>query len=71
MAIIKKYQRQGFGRKLILDLEKIAKENGASEMILQSRETAIQFYKALDYEIEKKTHLLFDDIQHFLMRKYL
>ena len=28
-------------------------------------------YENLDYKVEKKTHLLFDDIQHFLMRKYL
>ena len=41
------------------------------EIILQSREIAINFYKKLDYKVEKKTHLLFDDIQHFLMKKYL
>ena len=71
MAIKKEYQRQGFGRMLILDLEKIAKENGMHEIILQSRERAVKFYENLNYKIEKKTHLLFGDIQHFLMRKYL
>ena len=71
MAIKKKYQGKGFGKMLILDLEKIAKQDGIKEIILQSRETAVKFYENLDYKVEKKTHLLFDDIQHFLMRKYL
>ncbi len=71
MAIKKKYQRQGYGKLLIDDMEKIAKESGASEIILESREQAVKFYQKLDYKLEKKTHLLFDEIQHFLMKKYL
>ena len=71
MAVKKKYQSQGFGKLLIFDLEKIAKEKGVKEIILQSREIAVNFYKSLDYKLEKRTHLLFNDIQHFLMRKYL
>jgi len=71
MAIKKEYQRQGFGKILISDLEQIAKEKGNSEIILHAREIAINFYKSLDYKIEKETHLLFGDIQHFLMKKYL
>ena len=71
MAIKKKYQRSGFGKILVLDLENIAKKNGTKEMMLQSRESAIPFYLSLDYKIIKKTHLLFNKIQHFLMRKYL
>ena len=71
MAIKKKYQGQGLGRILVLDLEKIAKKNEISEIILQSRELAIKFYENLNYKVQKKTHLLFNDIQHFLMKKYL
>ena len=71
MAVKKEYQKQGFGKMLILDLEKIAKKNGISEMILQSREASVKFYQSLNYKVEKKTHLLFNEIQHFLMRKYL
>ena len=71
MAIMKRYQRQGLGKILILDLEEIAKNNGISEIMLQSRASAIEFYKSLDYNIEKKTHLLFGEIQHFLMRKFI
>ena len=71
MAILKDYQRQGYGRMMILDLEKNAKDNGIREIILQSREVAVKFYQSLGYKVEKKTYLLFEDIQHFLMRKYL
>ena len=71
MAVRREYQSQGFGKLLIYDLEKIAKKDGIKEIILQSRETAVNFYKNLDYKLEKKTYLLFNDIQHFLMRKYL
>ena len=71
MAVRREYQSQGFGKLLIYDLEKIAKKDGIKEIILQSREIAVNFYKNLDYKLEKKTYLLFNDIQHFLMRKYL
>ena len=71
MAIKEKHQMKGLGKILVMDLENIAKENGINEIILQSRESAIQFYLSLDYKIVKKTHLLFNEIQHFLMRKYL
>ena len=71
MAIKEKYQMRGFGKILVMDLENIAKEKGIKEIILQSREIAIPFYLNLGYTIIKKTHLLFEEIQHFLMRKYL
>ena len=71
MAIKQKHQMKGFGKILVMDLENIAKKNGINEIILQSRESAVQFYLSLDYKIVKKTHLLFNEIQHFLMRKYL
>ena len=71
MAIKNEYQNQGFGKLLIFDLEKIAKERGAKEIILQSREMAVKFYQKSGYIIEKKTYLLFNDIQHFLMKKIL
>ena len=71
MAIKQKHQMKGLGKILVMDLEDIAKENDMNEIILQSRESAIQFYLSLNYKIVKKTHLLFNEIQHFLMRKYL
>ena len=54
MAIKNEYQNQGFGKLLIFDLEKIAKERGVKEIILQSREIAVKFYQKLGYITEKK-----------------
>ena len=71
MAVRKKYQMQGFGKILLVDLENIAKQNGSNEIILQSREIALPFYLSSNYKVVEKTHLLFNNIQHFLMRKYL
>ena len=52
-------------------LEKIALEQGVRWIILQARGNAVQFYKNNGYEIVQKTHLLFGEIQHWLMRKEL
>jgi hypothetical protein len=40
-------------------------------MILHAREVALDFYKKLDYELVEKSHLLFGEIQHYLMVKDL
>ena len=71
MAVKKEYQNQGFGKLLVDDLESIARLNGSSEMILQSRENAVNFYTNLNYKVIQRSHILFGEIQHFLMRKYL
>ena len=71
MAVLNKFQGQGLGTKMIAELEEISKKNNIRWIILQSRRNAIQFYKNNGYKIERKTHLLFDEIQHWLMRKKL
>jgi len=71
MAVKKEYQSQGFGALLINDLENIARLNGSNEIVLQSRDNAVSFYINLNYQIVQKSHILFGEIQHFLMRKYL
>jgi N-acetylglutamate synthase-like GNAT family acetyltransferase len=52
-------------------LEQEAKNRGVSRLFLHARESAIPFYLSLGYEILEKTHLLFGEIQHFSMEKYL
>jgi ribosomal protein S18 acetylase RimI-like enzyme len=71
MAVHKDSQGKGFGTKMIEELESIAQFEGAKWIILQARENAISFYKNNGYSIIKKTHLLFNVIQHWLMRKDL
>ena len=71
MAVAEDFQGQGLGSQIIATLEDIAREKSIQRMILQARENAVQFYKNHCYEIIEKTHLLFGEIQHWLMGKDL
>jgi|TARA_B100001540_G_C15590097_1_gene543649 predicted GNAT family N-acyltransferase len=71
MAVDDDAQGRGLGTKLIIELESIAKQANMKWVILQARENAVSFYKSNGYEIVKKTHLLFNEIQHWLMKKNL
>ena len=71
MAVANGYQGKGLGSQIISALENIARRNSNKWMILSARGNALQFYKNNGYKIVKKTHLLFNDIQHWLMRKML
>jgi hypothetical protein len=50
-------------------MESMAKEENCNEIILHAREIALPFYEKLDYTVVEKSHLLFNEIQHYLMRK--
>ena len=69
MAVSKDFQKKGLGTKILTNLEKYAFNDNASEIILHSRENAIDFYKKNGYEVIKKTHILYNSIQHWLMSK--
>ena len=71
MAVETTNQGFGIGEKLMLHLEGIAIQNGRKKIILHAREVAIGFYQKLGYELIEKSHLLFGEIQHYLMEKAL
>ena len=71
MAVEQPHERQGIGRQLIKTLEQHAKDNHCKQIVLDSRESAIDFYKKSGYKIVEKTYLLFDEIQHYRMIKNL
>ena len=71
MAVADDLQGKGLGSQIISALEDVARGRGIQRIILSSRENALQFYKNNGYEIVKKTHLLFGEIQHWLMQKEL
>ncbi len=71
MAVIESYGGRGIGRALINVLEQRAKNSSHTKIILDARETAVDFYKKLGYNVIKKSYLLFDKIQHFRMSKEL
>ena len=71
MAVAENQQGQGLGKKIIEALEYQAQLEGVTAIELNAREVARDFYLTLGYQEIKKTHLLFDEIQHFLMTKSL
>lgn len=71
MAVDKKFTNNGIGKLILASLEQQAKENNIQSIILHARESAVGFYKKQGYELIKKSHLLFDEIQHFEMVKAL
>ena len=71
MAVADDLQGKGLGSQIISALEDVARGKGIQRINLSARENALQFYKNNGYEIVKKTHLLFGEIQHWLMGKEL
>ena len=69
MAVEEGLQGKGIGTILLKELEKSAKGEGASHIILNARESAVGFYKKHGYRIVGKAHTLFGAIPHFKMRK--
>ena len=71
MAVETNQQGKGIGEQLMHQLELIALQIGHKKIILHAREIAVGFYQKLGYELKEKSHLLFGEIQHFLMEKQL
>ena len=69
MAVSDDYQGMGFGSKMLIVLDNIAREKGSRKIILQSRGNAVKFYEKNGYKTLKKSYVLFDEIQHWLMEK--
>ncbi len=71
MAVADKYERQGIGGKLVKTMEQHAQNSSCKKIVLHAREPVTGFYKKLGYSVIEKSHLLFDEIQHFRMLKEL
>ena len=69
MAVVPEYEKQGIGTLILEALEQHAKENNCKTIMLHARENAVGFYQKKGYELLEKSHLLFDSIQHYRMRK--
>lgn len=70
MAVDSRFQGRGIGRQLMQHMEEIARNKGCKETILHAREIALPFYEKLGYRSIEESHLLFGEIQHFLMIKH-
>jgi len=71
MAVEENQQGKGIGKIILSELEKRLRSAGAKYIILNARESAIDFYKKQDYRIAEKSHTLFGSIHHLKMKKEL
>ena len=71
MAVESGQERRGYGSLLLQSLEQVARDMHLNAVILQAREGAVPFYQHHGYSVAEKTFLLFDEIQHYLMKKEL
>lgn len=71
MAVADNYRTQGLGRKILIYLESKVKAMSAQRIYLDARENAVDFYKSCGYKVIRTSYLLFGEIQHFGMEKYL
>jgi predicted GNAT family N-acyltransferase len=71
MAVEERLRGKGAGTMILQDLEKRAKRKGSDHMVLNARESAVDFYKKHGYRIVAKAHTLFGAIPHYKMRKKL
>ncbi len=71
LAVEKEYQKMGIGKKLMKNIEMHSINLGLESIILNARKTAEDFFEKLGYEVIRKGHTLFNEIEHFVMRKSL
>jgi len=71
MAVAKTHERKGIGKQIVAALENDAKEKHINSIILDARESAIEFYEKQGYVKKDKNYLLFNSIQHYHMKKSL
>lgn len=71
MAVHPEFGGQGIGGAILAELEKIAKAEGALEIVLNAREKAVSFYEENGYRILRPGHILWGEIPHFVMQKIL
>jgi predicted GNAT family N-acyltransferase len=71
VAIDLPFQGKGYGQSIMKAVEDSAQQLNATKIILHARENAVEFYKSLAYSIIEPSHLLFGQVQHYLMEKVL
>ena len=67
IAVIKKKRGQGFGKQIVLELIKKAKEDGATAIYLGSQAHAVGFYEKCGFELLGTEMYLEEGIEHFDM----
>lgn len=69
MAVADSHREKGLGSYILKEIEAKAKSMGIKKIVLNSRDSAVDFYHKHNYSIDKKGHLLNGEIQHYVMSK--
>ena len=69
MAIEENYRGKGIGSSIIFELERRVKERTAKTIIINSRESAVDFYKKHGYKVIEESYNIYGDLAHFRMLK--
>jgi len=71
MAVDPIQQGKGLGKMVLRYLEERSLEASRNKVILHARENALKFYESCGYRIKERSHLLWGQVQHWLMEKDL
>ena len=71
MAVAENQQGKGIGKAIMDEMESVSKAGKHLQIIMHAREIALPFYQKLGYQLDGPSHLLFGEVQHFLMHKTL
>jgi len=71
MAVEHRHAGKGIGSAILVELERRAREHGATRIILKARESAKEFYSKHGYSVSGPSGFLFDQIPHSEMSKDL
>jgi len=71
MAVEEPLRGRGLGQAVLDELERLAKRQGMSVIVLDAREAAVGSYRRNGYEAVGEGHVLFGEVRHSKMRKRL
>jgi GNAT superfamily N-acetyltransferase len=71
MAVLKNYQKKGYGNLLIAEVEAYAKSKKSPNIWFNARETAVGFYKKLGYIVVGNPFEIGEIGIHYIMHKQL
>ncbi|MHA1767986.1 MAG: GNAT family N-acetyltransferase [Promethearchaeota archaeon] len=69
VAVSEKFRLKGIGQNLLEAIQYSAKNQGYRFLVLNARESSIDFFKKQDFELVGEAKPLFDKIKQFKMKK--
>jgi predicted GNAT family N-acyltransferase len=69
MTVEENYKGKGIGSSIISELERKVRESTAKTIVINSRESAVNFYKKHGYKVIEKSYNIYGDLPHFIMMK--